>query len=230
MMSEHFGPGAEKIVGVEVWGNKLCVPHHVTLDSPKDPRSVWKRIEDGLRAVVGRPRHLASSYSYHLPNRRETIRTFVEERGARVVATLRDPDQVVDSIRRRGNVSVDRGKDRWAQAVRIIHRTYQEYEDRVLLLHFSDLVGAPEPSMRAVCRLLELPFDEQMLSGHAHTPQYDNDSIDASKATREVPSYELEAHDAKAVDLYHQLTNIAREAIREPASDASAPNASSTAQ
>lgn len=224
-MSEHFGPGAEKIVGVKVWGNKLCVPHHITLDPPKDPRSAWKRIEDGLRAVVSRPRHLASSYSYHLPNRRETIRTFVEDRGARVVATLRDPDQVVDSIRRRGNVSVDRGKDRWAQAVRIIHRTYQEYENKVLLLHFSDLVNSPEQSMRAVCRLLELPFDEQMLSGHSHTPQYENDTIDASKAIREVPSYDLAAHDAEAVDLYHQLTKVANEAVRE-----SVPNASASTQ
>lgn len=61
--------------------------------------------------------------------------------GARVVAMLRDPGHVVDSIRRRGNVPAETGKERWSKAIRIIYQVHQEMENRIHLTRFTDLLN-----------------------------------------------------------------------------------------
>lgn len=112
MLFEDIGHGGKEVLGTKIWGNKLCIPNQITLDPLPDDRSLWKRLEDGLRAVIGRPRMIPRfSESYPVPHRQYTIHTYVEQ-GARIVAMLRDPDHVVDSIRRRGSVSVEQGKHR----------------------------------------------------------------------------------------------------------------------
>jgi hypothetical protein len=122
---------------------------------------------------------------------------------------LRDPDHVVDSIRRRGNVSVEKGKYRWARAIRSIYQIQEEYPDRSALVRFVDLVTTPEAVMEDVCSLLQLPFSPRMVEGYRHTPQYDRDSLDPSVATRDVASYEVDAFDPEAFEMYSALVEQA---------------------
>jgi len=122
---------------------------------------------------------------------------------------LREPDHVVDSIRRRGHVSIDKAKYRWSQAIKDIYEVHQNYESRTCLIHFTDLVTDPEPAMQKVCDLLGLPCSPKMEEGFKYTPQYDHDHLDPSVATRDVPSYDLGKYDAETLEMY---TTLARHA------------------
>jgi hypothetical protein len=215
MLSEDLGHGAEAILGVKVWGNKLCIPNQITLDPRTDNRSVWKRLEDGVRAVLGRPRRLPREHeSYPTPpDRQHTIRTYVEK-GARIIAMLRPPDHVVDSIRRRGSVSVEEGKYRWSRAIRAIYRANDEFGDRTCLVRFTDLVCEPEAVTQRLCLHLDLRFSKKMVEGYRYTPQYDRDRLDPSAATRDVESYDLDAFDPEAVEMYNRLDEKAAQGLR----------------
>lgn len=213
MLSEDHGHRAEKILGVRVWGNKLCIPNQITLDPVPDDRSLLKRLEDGIRAIIGRPRlRPYSSESYPVPHRQCTIRTYMKK-GARIVAMLRDPDQVVDSIRRRGQVTVLSGKQRWAEAIRIIGQVNEEYPDRICLIRFLDLVCHPVAVMHQVCKLLEVSYSPRMSEGYKYTPQYDYDQLDRSVATRAVESYNLQGFDSEAFQMYRRLAVKARRTV-----------------
>jgi hypothetical protein len=206
MLSEDTRHVTKHILGTKVWGNKLCVPNQITLNPPPDPRSVWRRLEDGIRAVLGQPRYHAS---YPAPRYRYTIRTYVG-RGAYLVATIRDPDQVIDSMLRRGGLSEADAKTRWSRAVRILHEVYAEYGERTCLIRFADLVQQPKEAMGRICGLLDLPYSSQMLEeGPGQTPQYDNEGIDTTKVSRDVTSYHMDAFDPKAFKMYTDLTEQA---------------------
>lgn len=213
MLSEHPGPG-KTVLGAKVWGNKLCTPNQIALDPIRDDRSIWKRVEDGVRAVIGRPRMLPRfSESYPVPRRQYTIRTYVDQ-GACIVAMIRSPDHVVDSIRRRGHLSEDEGKHRWAQAIRTINQTVREYPDRTHLIRFMDLVNHPKATMRAVCEFVGLPYSKKMEKGYKYTPQYDNNQLDSSIATRDVESYGLKGFDPEAFEMYINLSDQAQQTLR----------------
>jgi hypothetical protein len=122
---------------------------------------------------------------------------------------IRDPDHVVDSIRRRGDVTVEKGKERWSKAIRAIWHTSREYEELTYLIQFEDLLKYPEAAMRDVCALLELPYSPKMPEGYAHTPQYNHDRLDPSVATRDVKSYNLREFDSGAFEKYNELVRSA---------------------
>lgn len=202
MTSEDLCHGADKAVGVEVWGNKLTVPNQITLDPAPDTRSFWTRIEDGIRGFLGRPH---GGHQLH-PTYQTTIRTYAEEKDARLICMIRDPNQVVDSIIRRGNRSPEEAKRRWVRAVRAIHTVTQDYPNRSHVIRFSTLVHSPDATMEQVCSFLGVSFSSTMLDGFKYTPQYDRDDIDEERATEDVTDYAVHKYDHEAVDLYQALT------------------------
>lgn len=211
MVIEDLGHAAHTIPGVKVWGNKLCIPNQITLDPTADTRGLWERLEDGIRAVLGRPRRRPQFLESYPPppSQQYTIRTYVEN-GAKLVAMLRNPDQVVDSIRRRGPAStVDIAKERWSRAVHDIYRAREDYPDRTHLVRFVDLVESPTSTMEDICVHLGLPFSSDMIDGHDGAHQYDRKEIDPTVAHREVRSYSLETFDPEGIRLYRQLTQEA---------------------
>jgi len=209
MHMEDLRHSVQPVLGVKVWGNKLCIPNQITLNIPPDSRSVLKRLEDGIRVILGRPRW---GKDWPSPIHQRTIRNYVDE-GARLVAAIRDPDHIVDSIRRRGNVTLEEGKMRWSRAVHTIWQVWRDYGEITCLLRFFDLVNNPEGTMREVCHLLELPYSERMAEGYKHTPQYDHDCLDPSVATRDVRSYDLKEFDPKAFDMHTELAQQAAQKL-----------------
>ncbi|PQJ35075.1 hypothetical protein BSZ35_11135 [Salinibacter sp. 10B] len=211
MVIEDLGHAGHTIPGVKVWGNKLCIPNQIRLDPIPDDRSLWRRLEDGVRAVIGRPRRRPQFMESYPPppSQQYTIRTYVEKE-AKLVAMIRDPDHVVDSIRRRGPAStVDLAKERWSQAARTISRASEEYPDRTHLVRFVDLVERPKVVMSDICVFLGLPFSLDMIEGHSGARQYEREKIDPSVAHRDVQSYNLDAYDPEAFRAYKKLTQKA---------------------
>jgi hypothetical protein len=209
MVSEDPGHGADTIIGAKMWGNKLCIPNQIRFDVQPDERSLTERLKDGVRAILGHP----CSY-YPPPVLQTTIRTYIEEKGAKVVATIRNPDHVVDSIVRRGNQPVEVGKHRWAAAVRDIAATKRTYGDeKVFVITFENLVSSPEAAAKDLSSFLNVPFDESMIEGYQHTPQYESENIDSSRAHKETKEYHLQGYDREAVEMYRSMLREAEAKI-----------------
>jgi hypothetical protein len=201
MHMEDFSHSKHPVVGTKVWGNKLCIPNHITLEPVRDTRTIWKRMEDGIRAVLGRPWW---ERSYPCPSHQHTIHNYLDA-GAHLVAMIRDPDHAVDSMRRRGQIPAEEGKRRWSRAIRIIWQVHTEYEERTCLVRFLDLVSRPEETMRSICALLGLPYTDKMGEGYKHVPQYDYNRLDPSVATRDVQRYNLQNFDSEAYKMYEKM-------------------------
>jgi hypothetical protein len=209
MVSEDTGHGANTIIGAKMWGNKLCIPNQIRLNTRPDQRTVIGRIKDGVRAFLGQP----CAY-YPPPVLQTTIRTYVEEKGAKVVAIVRNPNHVVESIVRRGNQSVRVAKNRWAEAIREIALTRQEYNDqKVFIVRFKNLVSDPEATAVRLSEFLGVQFDQSMLEGHKHTPQYDNESINESRSRKKTKEHNLQEYDSDAFEMYRVMCREADKSL-----------------
>jgi hypothetical protein len=203
MALEDTRHGIENVVGVKVWGNKLCIPNHITYVPKTNRRSFLKRLEDGTRAALGLPLYPSPA------DRRTCIRTYVEEKEACVVAILRRPNHVVDSMVRRGK-DPEVAKDWWTQAVRAIGRVADEHPSQTYLISFSDLVGQPEEVMRNVSSFLGICFSSSMLSGHELTSYTNRGSIDEKVLKKDIKKYGLKEYDKKSQKIYSDLLKKAR--------------------
>lgn len=97
---------------------------------------------------------------------------------------MRNGNAVVSSIIRRGKQPKDVAVYRWTRSIEILSKLRAKHSDKLLLLSFKHLVSEPEEAMQAVATHLGLPYQKKMLEGYAHTPNYSNQGIDASKATK----------------------------------------------
>ena len=158
MTSEDMYHGAKNAVGVKIWGNKLCVPNHITFGPIVDDRSLLKRLEDGVRAAIGRPRRLhGATQTLPYPDpRTTTIRTYLDVHDATVFCLVREPNPTIDSHKRRSryNPTVRRSKNRWCNGIREIHKTLSYAAESTHVIQFSDLVQSPKTVLRAISEVL----------------------------------------------------------------------------
>lgn len=159
MLQESLHCEEDKIIGVQIRGNKLCIPVQISLAPQPDDRSVLTRLEDGVRAVLGGPRHHPSPGGTvpEPPERQVTIRTYIEDWNAGLVAIVRDPDQVINSHVLRLEFDPSLARRRWIESMHILARVEEEYPGQVSILDFSDLTKHPERELRKVCNFLGLP-------------------------------------------------------------------------
>jgi hypothetical protein len=87
---------------------------------------------------------------------------------AHFIHIIRDGRDVLVSVRGlwfRPGDTVEACAEDWA--ARIAHtRTLGAHVARYLEIRYESLVSAPEPTLRAVCRFLDLPFERDLLSYH----------------------------------------------------------------
>ena len=210
---EGMGHDARYLMGVKVWANKLCVPNQITLEPVPDQRTLYRRLEDGLRAVLGRPRLRGKirdhDPAYYTPpkHRQTTIQTYVDQWGADILAIVRDPDQTVASMQKRGNerLSLDQARHRWAKAIHIIKNTHERWPGRVHFVTFADLLLDTENTLKGVCKYLGVEFEPNMLNGYINTPQYENKCIDTGKVEKEAPGCNMKTYDPEAFHFYKSL-------------------------
>lgn len=110
---------------------------------------------------------------------------------ARFIWVVRDPRDVVCSLRavqdrgRERGVAVEGG--RWLHEDLRMMRQHLEageafrrsHPDRLHLVHYEDLLSAPEAAVREMCRFLDVPFEERMLE-----TQRENDTSEAIASKR----------------------------------------------
>lgn len=87
--------------------------------------------------------------------------------GARLLLVVRDGRDVTASYLKRLN-DVPAGVERWLTVNRIV--ALEQDADNVLVVHYEDLVGQFEATVRQVCAFIGLPFEAGMLKYHG-TPR-----------------------------------------------------------
>jgi hypothetical protein len=82
----------------------------------------------------------------------------------------------------RGSKKFRKAARRWAEAIETIDEIKRQYQDRVLVVNFEDLLLQPEVILRQVCVFLNLGFQEPMLRAYEDNPYYPGVRLDAEKA------------------------------------------------
>ncbi|MEX0921873.1 MAG: sulfotransferase [Rhodovibrionaceae bacterium] len=162
-------------------GVKLCVPNQ-TERSAAEAEAARAR----LQALAAReaPRFSAwdrgRSEAWQEPLAAELLNDFLAREETRVLATLRAPERVVDSIQQRGGQPLAEALLRWLRALEIMGSLAETAPERFALVGFEQLVSDPERVLRACCAWLGLGFHAAMLTGE--TPFYHLQEIDPAKA------------------------------------------------
>lgn len=176
ILHEVDGPEELNVLGKKVIGNKLCVPYNIELERRRNPV---------LGTVYG-VRYLGwVAHELGLPFHRWSIRTYQRhDPGLVVFATVRDADAAIASSLR--NTRFTRGAARrwWIRALEVVYALWRESPHAVEVVHFDRLVTEPRQVAGRLLDRLGLPFDDAVMQGYRHTPQYQgNSGIDASKAS-----------------------------------------------
>lgn len=175
VLNEDVHGSMFRILSKPVRGVKLCIPNQIELER--------------------RGSLLARLFKRHPPPK--PLRPFVPEATSRlsirdyqslpnltIVAILRDPADVAKSIVRRGDEPMEVVSGRIGRAAEILRTLQREDPDQLELVTFDSLVTDPRKVLEPLLERLGLAFEEKVLEGYRHTPQYrDRGSIDASKAS-----------------------------------------------
>lgn len=178
VLNENLDGSVQRILSKQVRGVKLCVPNQIELSRrnsfvTKPALGLFRQV--GIRSLIPWPssRWSIRDYQKRTPN-------------LRIVAVIRDVRDVIASIRRRGNQPTRVAEYRWSRAVEVLSTLYAESPKHLIIVLYSRLVASPNATMKNILEELDLDFEEDVLEGYRHTPQYTgNQSIRAEKA-REV--------------------------------------------
>lgn len=218
MLNEHFGHAIRELLSKPVVGNKLCIPNHIEMVE-KRPR--WLQFFGG-KFLFDRLYH--HGYFRYRPEALLSIEDYLRMKPLKIVGIIRDGNAVVSSIARRGKQPLEVATYRWRRSIEILSELQARHDEKLLLLSFERLVSEPEEAMQAVAAHLGIPYQPKMLEGYAHTPNYSNKRIDASKAA-ETKKAELDFDiEQSQPDVYQKYSRLLSHCA---ALQASAPSSSS---
>ena len=193
------GKWGRKILGKRIVGNKLCVPNQIQLKK-KHPLAFrfFKKV----------------GFIAESPRSRFSIEEYLEVSNLKIIGLIRNGNDVVSSMMRRGHYNFKVALRRWGEAIDTIHEVKRRYGDRVLVLAFEDLILNPEVNMLRVCEFLGVSFQKEMLAGYQYNLKYPESKLDEEKVHRhkkESIDFQLEAKLPSAYRQYQALAqNIHR--------------------
>jgi hypothetical protein len=191
MLWEDRSFAIKRLVGKRVAGNKLCVPNQIRRFAPW-----YERLFRRYGWFIYRDKSAIS------------IEQHVSTPDMHFVLIVRDPDAVISSMMRRGELSRLDAVARWREGIHTLDELARNDEAQTAVVQFERLLHSPQVTMESVCTFLDLPFSDKMLEGHKHTKLYNqHDGIDASKAqsTSSDSNSELSNTEAKAFESYRRL-------------------------
>lgn len=157
MVSEDFYTTWRRIAGKPIVGNKLCIPRQIELDSHS---SRFTRLLSTLHLGQNLPRSVLS------------IRQYIEDLDAKILAIRRDQNPTVQSMIKRGTRSISEANAYWSRAEVVIKHLATKYPDKVLVVKYNELTSKPRNVLTEVCSFLSLGFEESMLEGASYNPNY----------------------------------------------------------
>lgn len=202
-MNECFSCQEGKIVSpADFIINKLCSPTQIQFEHPPLNNLIqpyftlwWKIPVSSWTGLVLKDR----------PYGRVSISDYVEKRDARLLFILRKPNQVVDSLIRRAELTLPKAASRWAHGIREMSNAYSEYSFRCHIVSFSNLIKNTEQELGKICDFLGLDYKNEMKNGYKSNPKYDREGIDRSVVNKDVPEYKLKTRNPDSYRLHSEL-------------------------
>jgi hypothetical protein len=115
---------------------------------------------------------------------------------------------------KRGKSSFKVAVYRWCRAIEILHELKDNYDDKVLIVAFEDLILNPESNLRRVAAFLGLDFQQEMLEGYKYNWYYPGEEqLNPSKVNRYQQgktNFELEERFPEICQKYNELLARAR--------------------
>lgn len=203
ILSEDLNGSSFKILSKRVKGVKLCIPHQIEIEHTK-----YRKIKDLNFARIKFWVKSKSALSIRDYEKRAN--------NLHILGIIRDPDSVVKSIMKRGSKSRQVAEYRWQRAIEILYQLSKERHrnEDFTVIDFDTLVMKPSSTMQKILLRLGSDFDEIVLEGYKHTPQYkEHNRINnkkASKGIKNALNYPLLQKDKELKEKYIYLTEKAR--------------------
>lgn len=158
----------KKLMGKKVLANKLCIPNQIEISQRAN------YLSRPLRRMGFMPNHSMSKFN---------IEDYLKLKDLKILTIIRDPNDVISSIMKRGKKEEKIAQERWCRAIEIIDYLQTEHADKTATISYEDLVNEPEKLIRKVAAFLDLEFQPAMLDGYKYNILYPGeDGIDKSKA------------------------------------------------
>ena len=197
VLFEDLWGGAGRILARRYKGVKLCIPNQIELNY------YWS-ILDLILARIPKLNSLPPLFKSAIS--KYSISDYLLNDDLKLVAILRDVESVTASMQKRTNRTSEEAISEWCRAVEVIYTLYEKHHDRMIVINFNSLVTAPEDTAKALCAFLDIEFEQTMLQAYKHTPIYQTNKIEASKA---VTSEMKIIKDEKIKKYYETLFNNA---------------------
>lgn len=108
---------------------------------------------------------------------------------ARILHLVRDPRDRYASVVRRQEPGRAKGVSaatgRWLASMRVAHRNVRRHPRHYMVVRYETLAASPEPTMRAICRFIDAPYDPAMLT-MSGAP--DHDAVGGNSSFEALPS------------------------------------------
>lgn len=165
-------------VGHDVIGVKLCIPNQIVLGPLRGSQRILLYSRARLYEILRK--RVSSRVRKPIMPGKMTIRDFQEFENWKIIATVRDPEEVITSIQSRGGQPLKEAFRRYRAATLTIHCVWSEQRDRVDLVDFDCLVRRPVEVIGDICDRLGVIFDEGRIDGN--TPNYRQSVIDSRRS------------------------------------------------
>lgn len=194
LLNEDKGWAMRSIVSKRVVGNKRCIPNQIELKK----RGIFQL---RLFKELGLIREYQSS--------RYSIEDYLQLPDIKIIAIIRDGNDVISSIIRRSEKDFKGASYRWCRAIEIVYELKTRYDDKVMIVSFEDLVVHPEANMKRAASFLGLDFEEEMVEGYKYNPYYPEGGLNREKVHRS----EREAIDFGLAEKFPSICRKYRELV-----------------
>src|SRR5919106_864036 len=195
IMNEDKGWGMRQILGKKFVGNKRCVPNQIELKKPS-----WLHFR--FLKTIGLAKEYQSS--------KFSIEDYLTLPNIRVIAIIRDGNDVVSSVMGRSEKNFPVASYRWCRSIEIIHKLANSYPHIVLVISFENLVLHPKENMERVAAFLNVEYQDRMLEGPQYNPWYPEAGMNHEKADRS----KREKIDFKLSDRFPEVCRKYQELLR----------------
>jgi hypothetical protein len=169
ILNEDRGWAMRRLLGKAIVGNKRCIPNQIEM-TRRNPLHIrlWKTM--GLTREYQKSEFSIEEY-LRLPH-------------IQLIALIRDGNDVISSVMRRGKKSFPGAAYRWCRAIEIIHQLKTRNPELVLVVSFEDLVLHPRENMERVAGFLKVDYQDRMLEGPVYNPWYPENGMNEEKVNR----------------------------------------------
>ena len=176
ILSENYPCTEFKVVGKQIKGNKLCIPNQIELKHGLLTKvidilvTLYQRVGNLIKNILNMRTPIARGRKARL-----SIRDYENVASNLVIiGIIRSPKDVVSSIYKRGQQSKRTAEYRWRRAIEVLYELYCDRSEStdLLIVHYNQLVEKPELVMKRCLNILDCEYEDSVLTGYLHTPQY----------------------------------------------------------